>query len=506
MVAEGVPSWTAGETIAEKYVLLRPIAKGGMGSVWVAQNKLTERKVAIKFMLPELATSPDTIQRFFREAKASARIDHPSIVDVLDLGTLPDGAPVLVMEYLEGRSFERIIDTAPLAPVQAAVIMLDVARALSSAHAAGIVHRDLKPANIFIARKGDLIVPKILDFGISKITSSMGDIRMTRTGAVLGSPAYMSPEQARGRSDIDGRADIWAVGVILYEAISGKLPFLGENYNQVMMAITLEPPTPLVDAAPSADRDFVAIVEACLQKDRDLRPPSMEALSALLDAYVAPRAAYGIPPIDIGEGVASKTARVGSTYRLASNLAPQAPVSLPPESTATVRSNPVQMTVGAVTMVDPPRRRSRAPLAIIAVAAVAALGLGGWALLHRSPDPKDERGAGSTSSPISSMNGPTAKTPAPTPTPTPSETAPETVDTTAPIGTAAASAPGTTLASATTTGTTMASGLPTATASGTAKPKPYVVPKTKPSAKPSVSTKSSGEIDGPAPVGTGPGF
>ncbi|MEO7097315.1 MAG: serine/threonine-protein kinase, partial [Polyangiales bacterium] len=269
MVAESAQSWTAGETIAEKYVLLRPIAKGGMGSVWVAQNKLTERKVAIKFMLPELATSPDTIQRFFREAKASARIDHPSIVDVLDLGTLPDGAPFLVMEYLEGRSFEKIIDTAPLAPVQAAVIMLDVARALSSAHAAGIVHRDLKPANIFIAKKGDLIVPKILDFGISKITSSMGDIRMTRTGAVLGSPAYMSPEQARGRSDIDGRADIWAVGVILYEAISGKLPFIGENYNQVMMSITLDDPKPLKQVAPAVDDDFAAIVEACLQKERE---------------------------------------------------------------------------------------------------------------------------------------------------------------------------------------------------------------------------------------------
>ena len=509
MVAEGAHSWTAGEVIAEKYVLLRPIAKGGMGSVWVAQNKLTERKVAIKFMLPELSSSPDTIQRFFREAKASARIDHPSIVDVLDLGTLPDGAPFLVMEYLEGRSFEKIIDAAPLAPVQAAVIMLDVARALSAAHTAGIVHRDLKPANIFIAKKGDLIIPKILDFGISKITSSMGDIRMTRTGAVLGSPAYMSPEQARGRSDIDGRADIWAVGVILYEAISGKLPFIGENYNQVMMAITLDPPTPLVDAAPSADRDFVAIVEACLQKDRDNRPPSMEALAALLDAYVAPRAAYGIPPIDIGEGASSKSSRVGSTYRLASNVSPQLPTSVPPDATATVRSNPVQMTVGAVTMVDPPRRRSRAPLAIVAVAAAAVLGVGGWALLRRTTDVKDDRNGASTSA-VATTNDTVDKKPAPAATP--SETAPEAVDATAPIGTAAASTPATTTASATTTATASETAAPSATTTATMKPKPYIPPKVKPSAtvsataKPSASAKPSGDIDGPAPVGTGPGF
>ncbi|MEO7094819.1 MAG: hypothetical protein ABI175_16290, partial [Polyangiales bacterium] len=322
-------------------------------------------------------------------------------------------------------------------------------------------------------------------------------------GAVLGSPAYMSPEQARGRSDIDGRADIWAVGVILYEAVSGKLPFLGENYNQVMMAITLDPPTPLVDAAPAADRDFIAIVDGCLQKDRDLRPASMEALSALLDAYVAPRAAYGIPPIDIGEGPTSKVARVGSTYRLASNVSPQQPTSVPPDAVATVRANPVQMTVGAVTMVDPPRRRSRAPLAIVAIIGAAAVGIGGWAIFRRDEAPKDDRGSASTVAPVASTE-PTAKSPATTATP--SETAPEAVDTTAPIGTAAPSTPGTTTATA--SATAIASETATATASTAKVPKPYVPPKPKPSvtAKPSASAKPSGDVDGPAPVGTGPGF
>jgi eukaryotic-like serine/threonine-protein kinase len=377
--------WKPGDLVADKYELQRPIARGGMGAVWVAQNRNTERRVAIKFMLPELATSPDTIQRFFREAKASARIDHPSIVDVLDLGTLEDNTPFMVMEFLEGRSLEEVIDREPLAPIQAAAILLDVTHALAAAHIAGIVHRDLKPANIFIAKKGDQLVPKILDFGISKITSSIGnDVRMTRTGAVLGSPAYMSPEQARGRTDIDGRADIWAIGVILYEAISGKLPFNGENYNQIMMAITLDPPTPLVQAVPSVDGDFAAIVEACLQKDRELRPPSMDSLAALLDGYVAPRASHGIPAIDIGDGDLKKA----SSNRVGAYAVPRAKSPSPEKDTViSARNDPAQLTVGgAVTMIDEPRRKKRNALAfIVAAALVAASGIGAYAMLAKKP-------------------------------------------------------------------------------------------------------------------------
>lgn len=376
-------NWNPGDVVAEKYELQRPLARGGMGQVWVAQNQLTERRVAIKFMLPELATSPDTVQRFFREAKASARIDHPSIVDVLDLGTLEDGAPFMVMEYLEGRSLEQLIDKEPLAPIQAAAVMLDVAHALASAHAAGIVHRDLKPANIYIAKKGEQLVPKILDFGISKITSSIGnDVRMTRTGAVLGSPAYMSPEQARGRTDIDGRADIWAIGVILYEAVSGKLPFSGENYNQVMMAITLDPPTPLASVAPSIDGDFAAIVEACLQKDRDQRPPTMDSIAGLLDSYVAARAAYGIPAIDIGDGE-----RKPSSAKMGAYAIPRAKNVHEKDTVITAaRNDPAQMTMGAVTMVDPPRSKNRrnAMLAGAAGALMMVAGVTGW-LLSRGP-------------------------------------------------------------------------------------------------------------------------
>jgi serine/threonine-protein kinase len=475
-MAEGTPApsrFKEGDVISGKYVLQRPLAKGGMGAVWVAQNTLTERKVAIKFMLPELATTPDTVQRFFREAKASARIDHPCIVDVLDLGTLEDGAPFLVMEMLEGRSLEQIVEQQPLTPIQIAALMLDVTHALAAAHSAGIVHRDLKPANIYVARKGESIVPKILDFGISKITSTIGgDVRMTRTGAVLGSPAYMSPEQARGRNDIDGRADIWAVGVILYEAVSGKLPFTGENYNQVMMAITLDPPTPLAQAAPSVDAEFVAIVDACLKKERDERPPTMDSLAALLDGYVAPRAAYGIPPIDIGDGGSQRH----PSGKLGAYAIPRAATSRP--LAATPRAvDPAQVTMGAVTGIDhgPKRARRNAFVAGIVGAVVLAAGAGGaYVALHKGPP---TRPAASSPDPKPSVTA----TAVPSSAPSVSATTPEPASASATVPTPEPSV----------------SAAPSASAS--AKPKPTTGPKIAPKPK-----ASDGE--GPANVGPGPGF
>jgi len=484
-MAEGAANFkkgfAVGDVIAEKYVLQQPLARGGMGTVWVAQNKLTERRVAIKFMLPELASTPETLERFFREAKASARIDHPCIVDVLDLGTLEDEAPFMVMEFLEGRSLEGIIEASPITPVQAAAVMLDVCNALAAAHTVGIVHRDLKPANIFVAKRGESLVPKILDFGISKITSAMGDIRMTRTGAVLGSPAYMSPEQARGRSDIDGRADIWAVGVILYEAVSGKLPFNGENYNQVMMSITLDPATPLSMVAPHVDKDFLALVEACLQKDRDQRPANMEALAGMLDAYVAPRAADGIPPLDIGE--TSSDARSVRTpgYKPQSYAVPRArPAAGALAPLPTKPPEPAQMTMGAVTVVDPPRSSKRGLIGVAAAVGFCVVAGVGWFVIK----------------------GQNNKTRAVT-------TASTTAATSAPIPSATSeipSATATAIPSASDSAQPTASAVPSASASASAKPAPSMSAIKLPPKLPIGPKPKGSESDGPANVGTGPGF
>jgi len=494
--------WKAGDVVDGKYLLVRPIAKGGMGSVWEAQNRRTERRVAIKFMLPELIDAPATVERFFREAKASARIDHPCIVDVLDLGTLPtpsgeNGAPYLVLEYLEGRSLEQLVEAAPLAPIQAAALMLEVVRALVAAHAAGIIHRDLKPGNVFIAKKGEAIVPKILDFGISKITSAIGDMRVTRTGAVLGSPAYMSPEQARGRTDIDGRADVWAIGVILYEAVSNKLPFTGENYNQVMMAITLDEPTPLVTVAPSVDDEFLAIVGACLHKDRDLRPSSMEKLATMLDRYVAPRAAFGIPPVDIGEHPSDKRL---STYRIGTyavpRAAPASTASHPPRSAQVITTvpNDVQVTVGAVTMVEPARGRSRALPVVVGVALLAsAAGVGFVVTRPKAPAKTTNLPAAvAASSPASATTSVVAST---TISATPSVVA------SASASASSSAKPATTPSSA--VAPVASKALPLAVSSGSASASGSVAPK--PSAT-YVKPKPKASEDGPANVGPGPGF
>ncbi len=424
-MGETASTWNAGDVVDGKYLLVRAIAKGGMGSVWEAKNQLTERRVAIKFMLPELVEAPATVERFFREAKASARIDHPCIVDVLDLGNLPDGAPYLVLEYLEGRTLEDVVEAAVLAPIQAAALMLEVVRALVAAHAAGIVHRDLKPSNVFIAKKGDALVPKILDFGISKITTAIGDMKVTRTGTVLGSPAYMSPEQARGKTDIDGRTDIWAVGVILYEAVSNKLPFTGENYNQVMMAITLDEPLPLAAVAPSVDDEFLAIVTSCLSKEREQRPASMEVLAARLDAYVAPRAAYGIPPIDIGEHASDRRAG-SSVHRLAAYAIPRAAPSLtPPKEKSphdvTTVPNDVQVTVGAVTVIEPAGLRSRRGPLVVAAVLLTAMVVFGVAFSRKSQNPTSAAALASTTTAVAtaaaSQSSPATSVSAPAPQP-----------------------------------------------------------------------------------------
>ncbi|HEY4117679.1 MAG TPA: serine/threonine-protein kinase, partial [Byssovorax sp.] len=215
-----------GELIQSRYRLVRQLGQGASGAVWAARNELIDRDVALKIMRPEVAEDAIALQRFFNEAKASGRVRSPSIVEILDLGQAEDGSPFLVFELLEGEGLdEKLRRDTTIDPEVLLEMLVGVARALDQAHQLGIVHRDLKPANIFVTTgpTGSL-VGKILDFGISKVFDTSHNFTLTRTGTVVGSPAYMSPEQAGGREDIDGRADIWSLGVVLYEALTGTLP------------------------------------------------------------------------------------------------------------------------------------------------------------------------------------------------------------------------------------------------------------------------------------------
>jgi serine/threonine-protein kinase len=227
--------------VSENVRLVRQIGEGGMGSVWLADHLGLEAQVAVKFMSPALACVPAAVERFTREAKAAAHIRHPHVVQIFDSGAqshVAGGLPYMVMEYLEGEDLEtRLHARGRLSLDDVATIVLQTSRALDKAHELGVVHRDIKPENIFLCEgNGDEPFVKVLDFGIAK-TANDGNIRVTNTGATLGTPNYMSPEQMLSAKNVDYHCDLWALAVVAYYAITGKLPFEGETYGAICLAV-----------------------------------------------------------------------------------------------------------------------------------------------------------------------------------------------------------------------------------------------------------------------------
>ncbi|MEO6573691.1 MAG: serine/threonine-protein kinase [Polyangiaceae bacterium] len=275
-----------GHTIAGKYRLNQLLGTGGMATVWSATNVFTERQFAIKFMLPSLARTPEAARRFLMEAKASARINHPNIIEVIDVGQSEDGALFMVMELLSGTSLETAMRrmNPPMMAYELALIMLDVARALAAAHANGVIHRDLKPSNIFLHKdRNGVAVPKLLDFGVSKFLEEEGSTALTIAGTVLGSPMYMSPEQAKGAAGIDHRTDVFAFGSILFEALVGFRCYDAPNFNALIVAIATTKPLNIYDCGPHVAEPLRALIAECLVVDRDTRISSFEQIVDRLD-------------------------------------------------------------------------------------------------------------------------------------------------------------------------------------------------------------------------------
>ena len=256
--------------IGGKYRLERPLAKGGMGSVWVGRHTELDVTVAVKFMAGELVGTPVAETRFKREAKAAAQLRSPNVVSIQDYG-VQEGAPYMVMELLEGEDLAALLARARrLSIARVAAIVGQVAKALSMAHAAGIVHRDLKPSNLFLARSGEDEIVKVLDFGIAKETRSMLVVDKTTSGVLVGSPMYMSPEQARGES-LDFRSDLWSLGVLVYEALVGRPPFVSDHLGALLARLQearVEAPTSIAADLPSAIDAYVARALARQPEDR----------------------------------------------------------------------------------------------------------------------------------------------------------------------------------------------------------------------------------------------
>ncbi|MCU0660749.1 MAG: serine/threonine protein kinase [Myxococcota bacterium] len=264
-----------GTVLDGKYEIVRLLGEGGMGTVYEARHLLIGRKLAVKFLHAQYVTSAEVVARFQREAQAAAAIGHENIIEVTDMGAGPDGAPYIVMEYLNGRDVSQLLqDIGSLPAGRAAYILAQALSALEAAHQVGIIHRDLKPENIYLIDKPtrpDYV--KLLDFGISKFRSleTAGMKGLTQTGTVLGTPYYMSPEQARGDVDLTPKSDIYAMGVILYQMVTGRLPFDAPNYNALLVKILTEDPVPPESIAPHLPPDLAHTIRIAMAREADRR-------------------------------------------------------------------------------------------------------------------------------------------------------------------------------------------------------------------------------------------
>ncbi len=407
-----------GQTLDGRYLIERKIGEGGMGVVYAARHLVIERPLAIKVLKREVARDQSTIKRFVQEAKAASRIGHPNIVDVTDFGTTPDGMTYSVMEYVDGSTLSAAIKlSAPLPLERALPITAQIAQALGAAHDKGIVHRDLKPENIFlINRDGRRDFVKIVDFGIAKVTpidnQPSDGPRLTRAGAVFGTPEYMAPEQAAGRGDTDRRVDVYALGTILYEMLTGRVPHKSESMVRTLAMQMLDPIEPPSKVRPDLTFDpaIEALVMRALAKKREQRFQSMTELvddikkvaggidlaQPVSSSVTANRGAMQLQPLPPGAGPNQTTIKPGRGTEHSKPPPPLAPITAsdahrpdtkrPVNEPAFVTKEP-RLTFEITEDEPPPEKpRSRLPLAIGAVALFGIAGVAAALLLGGKDD------------------------------------------------------------------------------------------------------------------------
>ncbi len=288
-----------GNILAGKYRVERTIGAGGMGVVVEAMDTRLERRVAIKFLLPEYAEHGEAASRFMREARAAVKIKSDHTARVIDVGTMENGSPYMVMEYLEGADVAQILERDGVLSVEdAALYIIQACEAVAEAHSHGIVHRDLKPANLFLAQQPDgSLRIKVLDFGISKVADTALDHSLTRTSSMMGSPLYMSPEQMRSTRSVDLRTDIWALGVIFYEMVTGSLPFIANSVPELSAKVLLEAHEPLSSRRPDLPVALERVVARALCKNASERFPSIAEFALELLPFAPHRARHNVERI-----------------------------------------------------------------------------------------------------------------------------------------------------------------------------------------------------------------
>ncbi len=279
---------TIGELVGGKYVIEHVVGSGGMGVVVAARHVQLEQRVALKFLHSQVLSSEQAVTRFLREAKATVRLKSDHVARVYDVDTLPSGAPYAVMELLEGVDLAAYArENGPLRIADAVEFVVQACEGIVEAHALGIVHRDLKPQNLFVTRRvnGSHRI-KVLDFGISKSIGGT-DLSLTDSTVVLGSPLYMSPEQMKASRNVDVRSDVWSLGVILYELLTGTVPFNGESITELCLKVVTAPPAPPRTMRAEIPEALAKVVLRCLEKDVNLRFPSVAALAEALEPFSA---------------------------------------------------------------------------------------------------------------------------------------------------------------------------------------------------------------------------
>jgi len=390
------PPTREGDIVDGKYRVVRVLGAGGMGVVVAAEHIALRQRVAIKFLLPEAMSGEDTLARFLREAQAAARMQSEHVARVLDVATLNDTTPYMVMEFLDGQDLGQLLAARGSLPLEEAVgYIVQACEGLAEAHAAGIIHRDIKPSNLFICERGvGRPVVKVLDFGISKTPNSAAgalELSLTKTSAVMGSPLYMSPEQMTSAKNVDVRTDIWSLGVTLYEILCGRTPYTGESMTELVAAVLQNEPLSIVELRPDLPPAFVTALGRSMQKARDRRFSNMGEFATAIAPFGPRHSALNVERIlEVIGGAPTMAARpVGSdppghitgpanVGALALGVTAPAVSASPPGALQTGRTTSQPVSTDPAPGGSTGKGRTSLPrMAIVGATVVAVLGIGG---------------------------------------------------------------------------------------------------------------------------------